>query len=77
MWETEQFWGANDLHSIGFPTMEVSGAPKWPGYELSSKYFPLCSAEQRNSYRFGKTQGVVNDYRFFFFYYIFMGELSL
>ncbi len=36
-----------------FPTMEVNGAPKQPGYKLSSKYLPLCSAEQRHSYRFG------------------------
>ncbi len=38
-----------------FPTMEVNGAPKQPGYKLSSKYLPLCSAGQRNSYRFGTT----------------------
>ncbi len=38
-----------------FPTMEVNGAPKQPGYKLSSKYLPLCSAEQRNSYRFVTT----------------------
>ncbi len=40
---------------IFFPTMEVNGAPKQPGYKLSSEYLPLCSAEQRNSYRFGTT----------------------
>ncbi len=40
-----------------FPTMEVNGAPKQPGYKLSSKYLPLCSAEQRHSYRFGTTRG--------------------
>ncbi len=28
MWETEQFWGTIDFHSICFPTMEVDGAPK-------------------------------------------------
>ncbi len=28
MWETEQFWGTIDFHSIYFPTMEVNGAPK-------------------------------------------------
>jgi len=55
MWETEQFWGTIDFHSILFPTMEVNGAPKQPGYILSSKYIPLCSAKQRNSYRFGNT----------------------
>ncbi len=30
------------------PTMEVKGAPKQPGYKLSSEYLPLCSAEQRH-----------------------------
>ncbi len=31
MWETEQFWGTIDFHSICFfPTMEVNGAPKQP-----------------------------------------------
>ncbi len=67
MWETEQFWGTIDFHSIFFPTMEVNGAPKQPGYKLSSKYLPLCSAEQRNSYRFGTTWGRVNDDRIFIF----------
>ncbi len=48
--------------------MEVNGAPKQPGgYKLSSKYLPLCSAEQRNSYRFGTTWGWVNDDRIFIF----------
>ncbi len=42
MWETEQFWGTIDFHSIVFPTMEVNGAPKQPGYKLSSKYIPLA-----------------------------------
>jgi len=38
-----------------FPTMEVNDTPKQPGYKFSSKELPLCSAEQRNSYRFGTT----------------------
>ncbi len=46
-----------------FPTMEVEGALKQPGYKLFSKYFPLCSAEQRNSCRFWTTWGRVNDDR--------------
>ncbi len=50
-----------------FPTMEVNGAPKQPGYKLSSKYLPLCSAEQRHSYRFGTTWGWVNDDSIFIF----------
>ncbi len=32
--------------------MVVNGAPKLPGYKLYSKYLPLSSAEQINSYRF-------------------------
>ncbi len=55
------------FHSIFFPTMEVNGAPKQPGYKLSSKYLPLCSEEQRHSYRFGTTWGWVNDDRIFIF----------
>ncbi len=35
--------------------MEFNGAPKQPGYKLSLKDLPFCSAEQRNSYRFGTT----------------------
>ncbi len=58
-------WGTQS--SIFFPTMEVNGAPKQPDYKLSSKYLPLCSTEQRNSYRFGSTWGWVNDYRIFIF----------
>ncbi len=46
-WETEQFWGSSDFHSIFIPTMKVNGAPKQPDYKLPSKYLPLCSAEQR------------------------------
>ncbi len=61
MRETEPFWGTIDFNGIFCPTMEVNGAPKQPGYKLSSKYLPLCSAEQRNSYRFGTTWGWVND----------------
>ncbi len=38
-----------------FPTMEVNGAQKQPGYKLSSKYCPLCLAKQINSHRFGTT----------------------
>ncbi len=40
---------------------------KQPGYKLSSKYLPLCSAEQRHSYRFRTTWGRVNDDRIFIF----------
>ncbi len=67
MWKTEQFLGTIDFHSIFFPSMEVNGAPKQPGYKRSSKYLPLCSTEQRNSYRFGTNWGWVNDDRMFNF----------
>ncbi len=64
---TPQFWGTIDFHSILFPTMEVNGALKQPGYKLTSKYIPLFSAKQGNSYRFGTTWGVVKDDRIFIF----------
>ncbi len=35
MWETEQFW----IIVFFIPTMEVNGAPKQPGYKLSSNIF--------------------------------------
>ncbi len=50
-----------------FPTMEVIGAPKQPGYKLSSEYLPLCLAEHRHLYRFGTTWGWVNYDRIFIF----------
>ncbi len=56
-----------DLDHSFFPSVEVNGVPKQPGYKLSSKYLHLYSAEQRNSYRFGTTWGCVNDDRIFIF----------
>ncbi len=47
-----------------------------PGYKLSSKYLPLCLAEQRNSYRFGTTWGWVNDNFHFWVNYPFKGLYS-
>ncbi len=46
MWETEQFWGTIDFHSIFFP-MEVNGAPKQPGYKLSSNIF-FCVRQNKD-----------------------------
>ncbi len=37
--------------------MEVNGAPELLCFPHSSEYLPLCSAEQRHSYRFGTTWG--------------------
>jgi len=34
--------------------MEVIGIHQLPGYQRTSKYIPLCSAEERDSYRFEK-----------------------
>ncbi len=36
-------------------TIEVNGAPELLCFPHSSEYLPLCSAEQRHSYRFGTT----------------------
>ncbi len=68
MWETEQFWGTIDFHSIFFPDIWKSILPqKQPGYKLYSKYLPLCSTEQTHSNRIGTTWGWVNDDRIFIF----------
>ncbi len=48
-------------------TMEVNGAPDLLCFPHSSEYLPLCSAEQRHSYRFRTTGGGVNDDRIFIF----------
>ncbi len=48
-------------------TMDVNGAPELLCFPHSSEYLPLCSAEQRHSYRFGTTWGRVNDDRIFIF----------
>ncbi len=48
-------------------TMEVNGAPELLCFPHSSEYLPLCSAEQRHSFRFGTTWGWVNDDRIFIF----------
>ncbi len=47
--------------------MEVNGAPELLCFPRSSEYLPLCSAEQRHSYRIGNTWGWVNDDRIFLF----------
>jgi len=55
------FWrtiGTIDFHSIFFfRTMEVNGAKQLFGSNRSSKYLPLCSSEEINSYRFATTWG--------------------
>ncbi len=67
MFVTSLFWGTIDFHSRRKNTMEVNGAPELLCFPHSSEYLPLCSAEQRNSYRFGTTWGWVNDDRIFIF----------
>ncbi len=48
MWETEQFWGTIDFHSIFFFLLiEVNGAPKPPDYKLIL---------QISSFVFGRTK---------------------
>ncbi len=48
--------------------MEVNGYRPLFGYQQYSKYI-LCSAEERNSYRFGTTRGWINDDRIYIFVY--------
>ncbi len=58
------FWGTIHFHSREKEhTIEVNSAPELLCFPHSSKYLPLCSAEQRHSYRFGTTWGWVNDDR--------------
>ncbi len=64
---TRLFWGTIDFHSKKKNTMEVNGAPELLCFPHSSEYIPLCSAEQRHSYRFRTTWGRVNDDRIFIF----------
>ncbi len=64
---TRLFWGTIDFHSRKKNTMEINGAPELLCFPHSSEYLPLCSAEQRHSYRFGTTWGWVNDDRIFIF----------
>ncbi len=52
---TRLFWGTIDFHSRKKITMEVNGAPELLCFPHFSEYIPLCSAEQRHSYRFGTT----------------------
>jgi len=40
-------------------TTEINGAPQLFGSNHSSKYHPLCSAKERNSWRFATTWGRV------------------
>ncbi len=55
-----------DFHSRNKNTMEVKSSPELLCFPHSSEYIPLCSAEQRHSYRFGNT-GWVNYDRIFIF----------
>ncbi len=74
--QTKIFWRKFEPGCFGAPltsivgkknTMEVNGAPELLCFPHSSEYLPLCSAEQRHSYRFGTTWGWVNDDRIFIF----------
>jgi len=67
MFVTKQISPPIDCHSIFFPTVLVNVGRDLLGYKHSSKYLCLCSAEQRNLYRFGTTWGGLNDDRIFIF----------
>ncbi len=47
---TKQLTVTNIFHSMGENTMEVNGYHQLSGYQNSSKYLILFSAEERNSY---------------------------
>ncbi len=64
---TRLFWSTIDFHSRKKNTMEVNGDPELLCFTHCSEYLPLCSAEQRHSYRFVTTWGWVNDDRLFIF----------
>ncbi len=61
---TKQLTVATDFHSIFPHTMEVNGYRQLFGYQHSSKYLILCSAAEKDSYRFATTWGWVNDVHF-------------
>ncbi len=48
-----------DIHI--FPTIKVNVDQQLFGYPDSPKYLILCSAQERNEYRFGKTWEWVNN----------------
>jgi len=52
---TKQLSGTIDFSILFFSIMEVSGAKELFGSNRSSKYLHLCSAEERNSYKFETT----------------------
>ncbi len=64
---TRLFWGTIEFHSRKNNAMLVNGAPELLCFPHSSEYLPLCSAEQRHSYKFGTTWEWVNDDRILIF----------
>ncbi len=67
MWETEQFWGTIDFHSIFFPTMEVNGAPKQPVTNFLQNIF-LCGRQNKEIHTgLELLEGLVNDDSIFIF----------
>ncbi len=57
MLETKHLTVAIDFHSIEKNTMEINGYHQLFGFQHSSKYLLLCSAEERNSYSFKLVEG--------------------
>ncbi len=64
MLATKQLTVAIDFHRK--VKYYVNGYRQLFGCQHPSKYLPLCSTEERNSYRFGTTSGWVNDRIFIF-----------
>ncbi len=57
---TKELLVAIDFYSIFSHTMDINSYQQLFGYANSWKYLLLCSTEERNSHRFGKTWGWLN-----------------
>jgi len=54
MFVTNQLMDPIDFNSMEINTMDVNVVLQLIGFRHSSKYLVLCSAKERNSFRFGR-----------------------
>ncbi len=67
MWETKQFWGTVDFHSISFSYYGSQWCPKTAWLQNFLQNIFLCVRQNKDEHRFGTT-GWVNDDRIFNFW---------